>query len=104
MWAVQFHPEVHHTPLGSDILRNFAVTICGAKPSWTPQHFIDATVTQIRQQVGSGRAICALSGGVDSSVAAVLGDRAMRDASGKSRLTCVFGTHGVLRKNGVEQS
>jgi GMP synthase (glutamine-hydrolysing) len=57
MWAVQFHPEVHHTPLGSDILRNFALNICGAKPSWTPQHFIDATVAQVRQQVGSGRAI-----------------------------------------------
>ena len=103
MWAVQFHPEVHHTPLGSDILRNFALNICGAKPSWTPQHFIDATVAQIRQQVGSGRAICALSGGVDSSVAAVLVDRAMRDASGKSRLTCVFVNNGVLRKNEFEK-
>ena len=80
MWAVQFHPEVHHTPLGADILRNFALNICGAKPSWTPQHFIDATVAQVKQQVGKGRAICALSGGVDSSVAAVLVDRAMRDA------------------------
>src|SRR6202790_1935772 len=103
MWAVQFHPEVHHTPLGSDILRNFALNICGAKPSWTPQHFIDATVAQIRQQVGSGRAICALSGGVDSSVAAVLVDKAMRDASGKSRLTCVFVNNGVLRKNEFEK-
>jgi GMP synthase (glutamine-hydrolysing) len=99
MWAVQFHPEVHHTPLGSDILRNFAVNICGATPSWTPQHFIDATVVQVRAQVGNGRAICALSGGVDSSVAAVLVDRAMRDASGKSRLTCVFVNNGVLRKD-----
>ena len=103
MWAVQFPPEVHHTPLGSDILRNFALNICGAKPSWTPQHFIDATVAQVRQQVGSGRAICALSGGVDSSVAAVLVDRAMRDASGKSRLTCVFVNNGVLRKNEFEK-
>ncbi len=103
MWAVQFHPEVHHTPLGADILRNFAVNICGAKPSWTPQHFIDATVAQVRQQVGNGRAICALSGGVDSSVAAVLVDRAMRDASGKSRLTCVFVNNGVLRKNEFEK-
>jgi GMP synthase (glutamine-hydrolysing) len=99
MWAVQFHPEVHHTPLGSDILRNFAVNICGARPTWTPQHFIDATVAQVKQQVGKGRAICALSGGVDSSVAAVLVDRAMRDASGQSRLTCVFVNNGVLRKN-----
>jgi GMP synthase (glutamine-hydrolysing) len=103
MWAVQFHPEVHHTPLGKDILRNFALNICGAKPSWTPQHFIDATAAQVRQQVGRGRAICALSGGVDSSVAAVLVDRAMRDASGQSRLTCVFVNNGVLRKNEFEK-
>jgi GMP synthase (glutamine-hydrolysing) len=111
MWAVQFHPEVHHTPLGSDILRNFALNICGAKPSWTPQHFIDATVAQVKQQVGSGRAICALSGGVDSSVAAVLVDRALRDDPGKpalsgverSRLTCVFVNNGVLRKNEFEK-
>ncbi len=103
MWAVQFHPEVHHTPLGADILRNFALGICGAKPSWTPQHFIDATVAQVRQQVGNGRAICGLSGGVDSSVAAVLVDRAMRDASGKSRLTCVFVNNGVLRKDEFEK-
>ena len=111
MWAVQFHPEVHHTPLGADILRNFALNICGAKPSWTPQHFIDATVAQVRQQVGNGRAICALSGGVDSSVAAVLVDRALRDDPGKpalsgvegSRLTCVFVNNGVLRKNEFEK-
>jgi GMP synthase (glutamine-hydrolysing) len=103
MWAVQFHPEVHHTPLGSDILRNFALGICGAQPSWTPQHFIDATVAQVRRQVGNGRAICALSGGVDSSVAAVLVDRAMRDESGHSRLTCVFVNNGVLRKNEFEK-
>jgi len=111
MWAVQFHPEVHHTPLGSDILRNFALGICGAKPSWTPQHFIDATVAQVKQQVGNGRAICGLSGGVDSSVAAVLVDRALRDDPGKpalsgaegSRLTCVFVNNGVLRKNEFEK-
>ena len=103
MWAVQFHPEVRHTPLGSDILRNFAIDICGATPSWTPQHFIDATVAHVKRQVGNGRAICALSGGVDSSVAAVLVDRAMRDASGHSRLTCVFVNNGVLRKNEFEK-
>ena len=102
MWAVQFHPEVHHTPLGADILRNFAVNICGAKPTWTAQHFIDATIAQVMAQVGQGRAICALSGGVDSSVAAVLVDRAMRD-SGKTRLTCVFVNNGVLRKNEFEK-
>jgi len=103
MWAVQFHPEVHHTPLGADILRNFALYICGALPTWTGQHFIDATIAQVKQQVGNGRAICALSGGVDSSVAAVLVDRAMRDASGQSRLTCVFVNNGVLRKNEFEK-
>jgi GMP synthase (glutamine-hydrolysing) len=103
MWAVQFHPEVHHTPLGKDILRNFALNICGAKPTWTAQHFIDATIEQVRAQVGTGRAICALSGGVDSSVAAVLVDRAMRNASGKTHLTCVFVNNGVLRKNEFEK-
>jgi GMP synthase (glutamine-hydrolysing) len=107
MWAVQFHPEVHHTPLGADILRNFALKICGAQPTWTGQHFIDSTVAAVKAQVGNGHAICALSGGVDSSVAAVLVDRALRDTSGKlapsgaegSRLTCVFVNNGVLRKN-----
>jgi GMP synthase (glutamine-hydrolysing) len=103
MWAVQFHPEVHHTPRGKDILRNFALNICGAQPTWTAQHFIDATVDQVRKQVGTGRAICALSGGVDSSVAAVLVDRAMRDKSGNTRLTCVFVNNGVLRKNEFEK-
>jgi GMP synthase (glutamine-hydrolysing) len=99
MWAVQFHPEVHHTPLGTEILRNFAIKICGAKPNWTAQRFIDETVASVRKTVGNGRAICALSGGVDSAVAAVLVDRAMRDASGKSNLACVFVNNGVLRKN-----
>jgi GMP synthase (glutamine-hydrolysing) len=103
MWAVQFHPEVHHTPLGADILRNFALKICGARPTWTGQHFIDSTIATVKAQVGGGHAICALSGGVDSSVAAVLVDRALRDSSGKSRLTCVFVNNGVLRKNEFEK-
>ncbi|MBZ5573269.1 MAG: glutamine-hydrolyzing GMP synthase [Acidobacteriia bacterium] len=103
MWAVQFHPEVHHTEHGTDILRNFALDICGAKPEWTPQHFIDATVASVRQTVGSGRAICALSGGVDSSVAATLVDRALRDEKGESRLTCIFVNNGVLRKDEFEK-
>ena len=103
MWAVQFHPEVHHTPLGTDILRNFALNICGAKPSWTAQRFIDETVAGVRQTVGEGRAICALSGGVDSSVAATLVDRAMRGPDGKSRLTCIFVNNGLLRKNEFEK-
>jgi GMP synthase (glutamine-hydrolysing) len=110
-YAVQFHPEVHHTHRGTDILRNFVFNICRAKPTWTPQHFIDSTVEQVKRQVGKGRAICALSGGVDSSVAAVLVDRALRDAKGKhapsgaegSRLTCIFVNNGVLRKNEFEK-
>jgi GMP synthase (glutamine-hydrolysing) len=102
MWAVQFHPEVHHTQHGTDILRNFALVICGAKPIWTPQHFIDATIASVRDTVGKGRAICALSGGVDSSVAATLVDRAMRDGNA-TRLTCVFVNNGVLRKNEFEK-
>jgi GMP synthase (glutamine-hydrolysing) len=103
MWAVQFHPEVHHTQSGRDILRNFALNICGAKPTWTPQHFIDATIASVRHTVGNGRAICALSGGVDSAVAATLVDRALRDGNGPSRLTSVFVNNGVLRKNEFEK-
>jgi GMP synthase (glutamine-hydrolysing) len=103
MWAVQFHPEVRHTQHGTDILRNFALVICGAKPTWTPQHFIDATIANVRQTVGDGRAICALSGGVDSAVAATLVDRALRNGNNPSRLTSVFVNNGVLRKNEFEK-
>jgi GMP synthase (glutamine-hydrolysing) len=102
-YAVQFHPEVHHTPQGTQILKNFIFQICGAKPTWTAHHFIQTTVAQIKEQIGAGRAICALSGGVDSSVAAVLVDRALRDSKGKSRLTSVFVNNGVLRKNEFEK-
>ena len=91
---MQFHPEVRHTPRGTDLLRNFLFNICHAEPNWTPAQFIQSTVSAIREQVGDGRAICALSGGVDSSVAAVLVERAIGD-----RLTCVFVNNGVLRKN-----
>jgi GMP synthase (glutamine-hydrolysing) len=95
IWAVQFHPEVHHTKLGKDLLRNFVYDICGARPEWTPQHFIDESIRQIRETVGEqGRAICALSGGVDSAVAATVVDKALGN-----RLTCVFVNNGVLRKN-----
>jgi GMP synthase (glutamine-hydrolysing) len=94
IWAVQFHPEVHHTAQGKDLLRNFLFNICKAKPDWTPEHFIQSTIASIRQTVGDGHAICALSGGVDSSVAAVLVHRAIGE-----RLTCVFVDNGVLRKN-----
>jgi GMP synthase (glutamine-hydrolysing) len=103
MWAVQFHPEVHHTPLGTDILRNFVLNICGATPNWTAQRFIDETIGSVGKMVGSGRAICALSGGVDSAVAAVLVDRAMRTGKQRTRLTCVFVNNGVLRKNEFEK-
>ncbi len=95
MWAVQFHPEVAHTPQGMELLRNFAVDICGCEQNWTPAHFIETTVAKIRAQVGeTGQAICGLSGGVDSSVAAVLVQRAIGD-----RLTCIFVNNGVLRKD-----
>ena len=98
IWAVQFHPEVHHTPLGTTVVRNFLFRICGARPEWTPEHFIQTTVAAIREKVGGGRAICALSGGVDSSVAAVLVHRAIGE-----QLTCVFVNNGVLRKDEFEK-
>jgi GMP synthase (glutamine-hydrolysing) len=94
IWAVQFHPEVHHTKQGTALLRNFLFNICRAQPDWTPEHFIQSTVSAIREKVGDNHAICALSGGVDSSVAAVLVHRAIGD-----QLTCVFVNNGVLRKN-----
>ncbi len=95
MWAVQFHPEVAHTRQGTELLKNFALDICGAEPNWTPEHFIQATIERVRALVGeTGHAICGLSGGVDSSVAAVLVARAIGD-----RLTCIFVDNGVLRKD-----
>ncbi|MBI2678450.1 MAG: glutamine-hydrolyzing GMP synthase [Candidatus Koribacter versatilis] len=95
IWAVQFHPEVHHTKLGKELLHNFVFDICGARGDWTPAHFIQSTVEQVRKQVGEkGSAICGLSGGVDSSVAAALVHQAIGD-----RLTCVFVNNGVLRKD-----
>ena len=94
VWAVQFHPEVHHTPLGPQIIKNFLFKICGARGDWTPAHFIETTVAQIRAKVGTGHVICGLSGGVDSSVAAVLVHKAIGN-----QLTCIFVNNGVLRKN-----
>src|SRR5690348_2072620 len=94
MYAVQFHPEVHHTRMGTELLKNFVFDICKAQPNWTSKRFVDETVASIKQQVGSGRAICALSGGVDSAVAATLVARALGD-----KLTCIFVNNGVLRKN-----
>ena len=97
IWAVQFHPEVHHTPLGPQLIKNFVFSICGASGDWTPAHFIETTVAGIREKVGSGHVICGLSGGVDSSVAAVLVHQAIG-----SQLTCIFVNNGVLRKNEFE--
>jgi GMP synthase (glutamine-hydrolysing) len=94
IWAVQFHPEVHHTRQGTALLRNFLFRICNAKGDWTPAHFVQSTVAVIKEKVGDAHAICALSGGVDSSVAAVLVHRAIGD-----QLTCVFVNNGVLRRN-----
>jgi GMP synthase (glutamine-hydrolysing) len=94
IWAVQFHPEVHHTPLGPQLIKNFLFEICGARGDWTPAHFIESTVASIRTKVGKDHVICGLSGGVDSSVAAMLVHKAIG-----SQLTCIFVNNGVLRKN-----
>ncbi len=98
MFGVQFHPEVAHTPRGADLLRNFAIGVCGLSGSWSMRAYVDVAVEQIRAQVGSGHAICALSGGVDSAVAAVLVHRAIGD-----RLRCIFVDNGVLRSGEREQ-
>ncbi len=93
-YGVQFHPEVNHTEFGRDILRNFLFSICGASGDWTMSDFKDRAIGSIRAKVGSGKALLALSGGVDSSVAAAL----MSEAIGP-QLTCVFVDHGLMRKN-----
>ena len=94
LYAVQFHPEVMHTQEGMKMLSNFVYQVCGCKGDWRMDAFVETTITQIREKVGSGRVLCALSGGVDSSVAAVL----LAKAVGK-QLTCVFVDHGLLRKD-----
>ncbi len=99
LFAVQFHPEVAHTPRGGEILNNFLFEICGCTPDWTPGHFIEMEIERIRRLVPLGqRVICGLSGGVDSSVAAVLVHRAVGD-----RLTCIFVDHGLLRLHERDQ-
>jgi GMP synthase (glutamine-hydrolysing) len=97
LYGIQFHPEVAHTPSGRDILRNFVVEIAGASATWTPASFVDTTVVDTRQRVGDGHVICALSGGVDSAVAATLVHRAIGD-----QLTCIYVDHGLMRKRESE--
>jgi len=93
VYGVQFHPEVVHTPRGAEILHNFLFGLCGAKPSWTPGQFVQNSVAEVKEKVGGRRAICGLSGGVDSAVAAALVYRAIGE-----RLTCIFVDNGLLRQ------
>ena len=94
MWGVQFHPEVYHSECGMQLLRNFVVDICGSRQSWSAASFIESTVAELKAQLGNDKVVLGLSGGVDSSVAAVL----LNKAIGKN-LTCIFVDHGMLRKN-----
>lgn len=98
LYAIQFHPEVLHTVEGSKILRNFVIDICGCTGSWRMDEFAKRTIEELREKIGDGKVLCALSGGVDSSVAAVLLSKAIGP-----QLTCVFVDHGLLRKNEAEE-
>jgi len=97
-YGVQYHPEVKHTPEGQAMLENFLYRVCGCKGNWTMESFIEAQVSEIRNKVGDKKVLCALSGGVDSSVAAVLVHRAIGD-----QLTCIYVDHGFMRKDESEQ-
>jgi GMP synthase (glutamine-hydrolysing) len=97
--GIQFHPEVVHTPLGKEIIRNFLYQVCGAKPTWTSGSYIDRAVSDIRGRVGDGKVICALSGGVDSAVAASLIHEAVGD-----QLTCIFVDNGLMRREEPERT
>jgi len=98
LFGVQFHPEVRHTPKGMEILRHFLYDVCGCAGEWTMANFIEQQVSSIRKLVGDRKVLCALSGGVDSAVAAVLVHKAIGD-----QLTCVFVDHGLMRKNEIEK-
>ncbi|MBU0704531.1 MAG: glutamine-hydrolyzing GMP synthase [Chloroflexi bacterium] len=98
LYGLQFHPEVVHTERGEEILRRFAVEVCGCTPDWTPAAFVEQAIGAIRAQVGSGRVVCGLSGGVDSAVTATLVHRAVGD-----QLTCIFVNTGMLRRGEPEQ-
>lgn len=94
LWGVQFHPEVFHSTQGTQLLKNFVVGVCGSKQDWNPASFVESTVEELKKELGNDRVILGLSGGVDSSVCAVL----LNKAIGKN-LTCIFVDHGMLRKN-----
>jgi GMP synthase (glutamine-hydrolysing) len=96
--GLQFHPEVVHTPRGSELLRNFLYRVCGCEPTWTPERYVETQVATIARQIGEKDAVCALSGGVDSAVAAALVDRAIG-----SRLTCLFVDTGLLREGEADE-
>jgi GMP synthase (glutamine-hydrolysing) len=98
IYGIQFHPEVVHTPYGQEILTRFLTEVCGVEPTWTAASIVEDQIRRIREQVGDGRVICGLSGGVDSSVAALLVHRAVGE-----QLTCVFVDHGLMRKDEGEQ-
>ncbi len=98
IYGIQFHPEVVHTPYGEAILRRFLANVCGCESTWSAASIVDEQVERIRRQVGAGKVICGLSGGVDSSVAALLVHKAVGD-----QLTCVFVDHGLMRKDEGEQ-
>ena len=98
LYALLFHPEVAHTDHGTEILRNFVYGVCGCRGDWTMSSFVEEATARIREQVGQGRVVCGLSGGVDSTVAAVLIHRAIGD-----RLTCIFVDNGVLRQDEAQQ-
>jgi GMP synthase (glutamine-hydrolysing) len=98
IYGIQFHPEVVHTPYGQEILTRFLTEVCGCDPTWSAASIVEEQIRRIREQVGDGRVICGLSGGVDSSVAALLVHRAVGE-----QLTCVFVDHGLMRKDEGEQ-